>query len=218
VVVDDPESIIKCSNKVYLAELLKMHQIDAPETLIIHKENIAIAPDILGFPIILKQPDSAFSQGVSKAENMEEYKKKVAALLEKSELIVGQQFLQTDFDWRVGVFNGEAIYACKYYMSKQHWQIVNWNKDGQYGKVETMPVELAPPALIKTAEKLSKLIGESLYGVDIKQKGNKFFVIEINDNPNIDTGVEDAVLKDKLYSKMMDVFLNRIQKTKQISN
>ena len=26
VVVDDPESIIKCSNKVYLAELLKMHQ------------------------------------------------------------------------------------------------------------------------------------------------------------------------------------------------
>jgi glutathione synthase/RimK-type ligase-like ATP-grasp enzyme len=217
VVVDDPESIIKCSNKVYLAELLKMHNIEAPETLIIHKENISIAPDILGFPLILKQPDSAFSQGVSKAENLEEYKKKVSALLEKSDLIIGQQFLQTDFDWRVGVFNGEAIYACKYYMSKQHWQIVNWNKDGQYGKVETMPVELAPPALIKTAEKLSKLIGESLYGVDIKQKGNKFFVIEINDNPNIDTGVEDAVLKDKLYSKMMDVFLNRIQKSKQIS-
>ncbi|WKK81880.2 RimK family protein [Marivirga arenosa] len=216
VVVDDPESIIKCSNKVYLAELLKMHQIEAPETIIIHKENINIAPDILGFPIILKQPDSAFSQGVSKAENMEEYKKKVADLLEKSDLIVGQQFLQTDFDWRVGVFNGEALYACKYYMSKQHWQIVNWNKNGQYGKVETIPVELAPPALIKTAEKLSNLIGDSLYGVDIKQKGNKFYVIEINDNPNIDTGVEDAVLKDKLYSKMMDVFLNRIQKTKRV--
>ncbi|MGJ3237043.1 RimK family protein [Marivirga sp.] len=105
VVVDDPESIIKCSNKVYLAELLKMHNIEAPETLIIHKENISIAPDILGFPIILKQPDSAFSQGVSKAENMEEYKKKVSALLEKSDLIIGQQFLKTDFDWRVGVFN-----------------------------------------------------------------------------------------------------------------
>lgn len=217
VVVDDPESIIKCSNKVYLAELLKMHNIEAPETLIIHKENISIAPDILGFPIILKQPDSAFSQGVSKAENLEEYKKKVSLLLEKSDLIIGQQFLQTDFDWRVGVFNGEAIYACKYYMSKEHWQIVNWNKNGQYGKVETLPVELAPPALIKTAEKLSRLIGNSLYGVDIKQKGNKFFVIEINDNPNIDTGVEDAVLKDKLYSKMMDIFLERIQKSKQIA-
>jgi glutathione synthase/RimK-type ligase-like ATP-grasp enzyme len=217
VVVDDPESIIKCSNKVYLAELLKMHNIEAPETLIIHKENISIAPDILGFPIILKQPDSAFSQGVSKAENLEEYKKKVSLLLEKSDLIIGQQFLQTDFDWRVGVFNGEAIYACKYYMSKEHWQIVNWNKNGQYGKVETLPVELAPPALIKTAEKLSRLIGNSLYGVDIKQKGNKFFVIEINDNPNIDTGVEDAILKDKLYSKMVDIFLERIQKSKQIA-
>ncbi|MBK6265404.1 RimK family protein [Marivirga sp. S37H4] len=218
VVVDDPESIIKCSNKVYLAELLKMHQMDAPETIIIHKDNVNLAPDILGFPIILKQPDSAFSQGVSKAQNLAEYELKVASLLEKSDLIIGQQFLQTDFDWRVGVFNGEAIYACKYFMSKQHWQIVNWNKEGggSYGKVETLPVEMAPQALIKMAEKLSKLIGDSLYGVDIKQKGQKFYVIEINDNPNIDTGIEDAILKDKLYLKMMDVFLERIQKSKQI--
>jgi glutathione synthase/RimK-type ligase-like ATP-grasp enzyme len=218
VVVDDPESIIKCSNKVYLAELLKMHQMDAPETIIIHKDNANLAPDILGFPLILKQPDSAFSVGVSKAENLEEYNQKVATLLEKSDLIIGQQFLQTDFDWRVGVFNGEAIYACKYYMSKQHWQIVNWNKEGggSYGKVETLPVEMAPQALIKIAEKLSKLIGDSLYGVDIKQKGQKFYVIEINDNPNIDTGIEDAVLKDKLYLKMMDIFLERIQKSKQL--
>jgi len=36
VVIDDPESILMCTNKVYLAELLTKHQIPAPETLIIN--------------------------------------------------------------------------------------------------------------------------------------------------------------------------------------
>jgi len=217
VVIDDPESIIKCSNKVYLAELLKMHKISAPETVIIHKDNMMLAPDILGYPIILKQPDSAFSQGVTKAVDEAEYVAKVNALLEKSDLIVGQQFLQTDFDWRIGVIDGKAIYACKYFMSGKHWQIVTWDKNktaGRYGKVETMAVEQAPKGAIKIAEKLAKLIGPSLYGVDIKQIGDQFFIIEINDNPNIDTGVEDAFLKDKLYTEIMQVFLKGIQKSK----
>ncbi|MFQ3212530.1 MAG: glutathione synthase/RimK-type ligase-like ATP-grasp enzyme [Marivirga sp.] len=217
VVIDDPESIIKCSNKVYLAELLKMHKLNMPETVIIHKDNIPLAPEVLGYPIILKQPDSAFSQGVSKAKDEKEYLEKVTALLDKSDLIVGQQFLQTDFDWRIGVLDGKAIYACKYYMSGKHWQIVSWDKSaktGKYGKVETMAVEQAPKGVIKIAETLSKLIGTSLYGVDIKQKEDKFFIIEINDNPNIDTGVEDAFLKDKLYTQIMEVFLKRIQQSK----
>lgn len=216
VVVDDPDSIIKCSNKVYLAELLKMHNILAPKTHIIHKENKDIIPDLLAFPLILKQPDSSFSQGVSKANDLAEYTDKVNQLLEKSDLIIAQEFLQTDFDWRIGIFDGQPLYACKYYMSNKHWQIVNWNKEGrnQYGKVETFPVETAPPALIKTATKLSQLIGNSLYGVDIKQKGNTFYVIEINDNPNIDTGIEDSFLKDKLYDAMMDIFLRKIKKAK----
>jgi glutathione synthase/RimK-type ligase-like ATP-grasp enzyme len=80
--------------------------------------------------------------------------------------------------------------------------------------VETMAVEQAPKGAIKIAEKLAKLIGPSLYGVDIKQKGDQFFIIEINDNPNIDTGVEDAFLKDKLYTEIMQVFLKGIQKSK----
>ncbi|NLG17562.1 MAG: RimK family alpha-L-glutamate ligase, partial [Fibrobacter sp.] len=38
VVVDDPESILKCSNKVYLAELLDHHNVPTPRTSIVHKE------------------------------------------------------------------------------------------------------------------------------------------------------------------------------------
>jgi glutathione synthase/RimK-type ligase-like ATP-grasp enzyme len=32
VVIDDPDSILKCNNKVYLAELLIRHNIPAPRT------------------------------------------------------------------------------------------------------------------------------------------------------------------------------------------
>lgn len=216
-VVDDPESIIRCTNKVYLAELLKNNDVLAPKTLILHKDNIDKVIEELGFPCILKQPDSSFSQGVSKVDNKEEYSAEVAKLLEKSDLIVAQEFLPTEFDWRVGVFDREPIYACKYFMATKHWQIMNWEKKGnsRLGRYETLPVELAPTQLIKTALNVCNLIGDGLYGVDIKQIGNKFYIIEVNDNPSIDTGVEDAVIKDKLYLRIMEIFLKRIKKIKE---
>jgi hypothetical protein len=38
------------------------------------------------------------------------------------------------------------------------------------------------------------------------------FVVEINDNPNIETGCEDALLKDNLYRLVLDDFLRRIER------
>ena len=66
------------------------------------------------------------------------------------------------------------------------------------------------PRLLKTALKAANLIGDGLYGVDIKQCRGKYYIIEINDNPNIDAGYEDRVLKDELYRKVMEVFLRRL--------
>jgi glutathione synthase/RimK-type ligase-like ATP-grasp enzyme len=50
--------------------------------------------------------------------------------------------------------------------------------------------------------------------VDIKQSGDRFYVIEVNDNPSIDAGVEDSVLRDELYRRVMAVFLARIEQRK----
>lgn len=36
-------------------------------------------------------------------------------------------------------------------------------------------------------------------------------MIEVNDNPNLDAGNEDSVLKDALYREVMGVFLKRIE-------
>ena len=36
----------------------------------------------------------------------------------------------------------------------------------------------------------------------------------LNDNPNIDAGTEDKILKDKLYDMIMEVILNKIKSVK----
>ena len=54
-------------------------------------------------------------------------------------------------------------------------------------------------------------MGNGLYGVDIKETENHCYVIEINDNPSIDSGVEDSVLQDELYQKVMSGILDRVE-------
>ncbi|MFO0724296.1 MAG: RimK family protein [Myxococcota bacterium] len=217
VVIDDPESILRCTNKVFLSESLERHKLPAPRTMIVHKDNVDGIPPTLGFPCILKQPDSAFSVGVEKVDRAEELDGAVQRLLEKSELIVAQEWLPTTFDWRVGVWDGEALFVCKYFMAKRHWQIIQRDGDGKanYGKSETIPVEMAPRKLVRLAEKAAGLVGKGLYGVDIKEANGKYYVIEVNDNPNIDAGTEDATLKDKLYTTIMRGFLERIERHKE---
>ena len=69
-----------------------------------------------------------------------------------------------------------------------------------------------PDAVVKTALKSTRLIGDGLYGVDIKSHGDKHYVIEVNDNPNIDFGNEDKILGESLYQQIMNVFLQRIRR------
>lgn len=217
VVVDDPNSIVKCANKVYLAELLDHHDVPTPRTLVVHRDNINRVFSELGVPCILKQPDSSFSQGVLKVETEEQLVKEVDRLLERSDLIIAQEFSPTPFDWRVGIFDRQPLYVCKYHMAYRHWQIMKWDGsgNGQEGKVESVPVELAPKQVVRTALKAANLIGDGLYGVDVKQFNGSCHVIEVNDNPNIDAGLEDGVLKDQLYARIMGIFLRRIQQRKE---
>ncbi len=218
VVIDDPDSILKCNNKVYLAETLARHRIPAPRTLLVHRDNVSQIIPTLSLPCVLKQPDSSFSLGVLKVESAEELPAKVNALLDKSELIVAQEYLPTDFDWRVGILDGRPLFVAKYFMVPGHWQIIRHGDDRQEfaeGKTEALSVGEAPDRVVKMALKASRLIGDGFYGVDIKQIGKRLYVIEINDNPNVDAGNEDSVLKDALYREVMGVFLKRIEQRKR---
>ena len=189
-------------------------KIPAPKTIIVSKENKDTLEKELGLPIVLKQPDSSFSQGVIKANNTEELKANVDMLLSDSDLIIAQEFRYSDFDWRIGILDKEPIFACKYFMAKDHWQIYNWKgkQDDKYGNFEAVPIYNVPKNIMKMALKAANLIGDGLYGVDLKQIGNEAFVIELNDNPSIENGVEDQIMKEHLYHTIMRSFKERIEK------
>jgi len=216
VVIDDPESILRCSNKVYLAEVLARHRLPAPQTVIVHGRNIDHILEELSLPCVLKQPDSAFSQGVVLVRDKEALEAEARRLLSKSDLVIAQEYLPSDFDWRIGVLDRRPLFACKYFMAAGHWQILRKGKSGKdiYGRVETLPVGKVPKKVITTALKAAGAIGDGLYGVDLKQVGNKVYVIEVNDNPNIDAGFEDEVLQDELYLRVVETFLKRIERRK----
>jgi len=216
VVIDDPQSILRCTNKVYLAELLARHKVPMPKTRVVHRENMEEVAEELGFPFVLKKPDSSFSKGVVKVGNHDELVKRLTEYFTESDLLVAQEFLPTTFDWRIGIIDKQPLYACKYYMAQGHWQIIRQDRtgSGRYGKSETLPIELAPRRVVQAALKAANLMGNGLYGVDVKQSDDKFYVIEVNDNPNLDAGFEDAVLKDELYRRILAVFLKRIEQLK----
>jgi len=218
VVMDDPTSIMRCTNKVYLAELLRAHRIPTPKTVILGKQELDEAARIIGYPIVLKIPDGSFSRGVSKAENRQQLEEIARNLFKDSELILAQEFLYTAFDWRIGILNGEPLFACQYFMSKSHWQIVNHGPSGRFteGGYKTLPVQEAPEEVVQVALKAAGLIGDSLYGVDVKQNERGIFVIEVNDNPNVEAGVEDACLKSELYERILGEFVRRLDRRRSL--
>ncbi|MDD5320715.1 MAG: RimK family protein [Methylococcales bacterium] len=215
VVIDDPNSMLRCANKVYLADLFRTHRVPSPKTWILHKGN-AVHLDRLeieaGFPAVIKIPDGSFSRGIVKVNNRQELDIKVEELFEKSALLLAQEFLYTDFDWRIGVFNNRALYACRYYMVKNHWQIYrHHDRRTDSGNFETLPTFEVPKAVLEAALKATQPIGNGLYGVDVKEKNGKGYVIEVNDNPNIDSGIEDKFLGNELYRLIMTEFLRRME-------
>jgi glutathione synthase/RimK-type ligase-like ATP-grasp enzyme len=217
VVIDDPDSIVKCTNKVYLAELLTLHKIATPRTVILQKGPTPLAAIDFPYPVVFKIPDGSFSRGVYKVETVEQARELCEKLFKESDLILAQEFVYTEFDWRIGVLNRQPIYACQYFMSKRHWQVVKHAQNGEFveGSAKTLPISEAPPDVVRTAVNAANLIGDGLYGVDVKQNDRGVFVIEVNDNPNIDAGIEDEVLGDDLYYQILREFIRRIELRRQ---
>jgi glutathione synthase/RimK-type ligase-like ATP-grasp enzyme len=216
IVIDDPNSILKCTNKVYLAELLKKHNINMPKTIIINKKNYKTVLESIEYPCVIKLPDSSFSKGVIKAENKKNAEESCKVFFKTSDLIIIQEFMPSEYDWRIGIIDNKAIFACRYYMAKAHWQIYNWGnakKSDQTGMFDTLPIETVPSLVTHTALKATKLIGNGLYGVDLKEVNGTAYVIEVNDNPNIDYGIEDQCLGNELYRIILSTFQKRLDES-----
>jgi glutathione synthase/RimK-type ligase-like ATP-grasp enzyme len=214
VVIDDPTSILKCNNKALQAQLFSRHKIPAPRTLVVHRRNLKKIIPTVGLPCVLKLPDSSFSRGVVKVESEEELRQELKRMFGLSRMLVAQEYLPTSFDWRIGILDRQPLFACQYYMVPGYWKIIKHEADGSYQESATVavPLERAPHEAVSLALQAANAIGDGLYGVDLKQLGDRFYVMEVNDNPNVDAGNEDAILGDALYRRIMESLRARVDR------
>lgn len=212
-VIDDPVSILRCTNKVFLHEALTARGVATPATVIAGEVDADDVQRRIGFPCVVKLPDGAFSRGVRRCADRDEYVREATAMLVESDLIVVQEFAPSEFDWRIGVLEREALYACRYHMARGHWQIADHRPDGRvrFGRAEPVPLDEVPRDVLDAALRAAGAVGDGLYGVDLKALPRGVVVIEVNDNPNIDDGIEDAFLGDRLYDRIVGALLRRVE-------
>jgi glutathione synthase/RimK-type ligase-like ATP-grasp enzyme len=213
-VIDDPISMIRCTNKVFLVELLGQNQVPTPPTVILAEDtDLSKAIDELGLPLVVKIPDGSFSRGVHKIESPAEFKRICDELFEETDLLLAQKFLPTEFDWRVGVLAGEPLFVCQYRMARGHWQVVKYRPDGssREGGFRAFDLDQAPREVIDVAVRAARPIGDGFYGVDLKQTDHGIVVMEVNDNPNLEHGIEDVVGKDEIWMRVLRWFIDRFE-------
>src|SRR5690606_28871606 len=116
----------------------------------------------IGFPLILKQPDSSFSLGVVKVDDRGSYERAIAQMLKRSELVVAQAFTPTEFDWRVGVLARQPLFAARYYMARGHWKVVveAGTPEEATGVSEAVTLHQVPPAVMEAAVRAANLMGD----------------------------------------------------------
>jgi len=209
-VVDDPESIQICGNKIHLYDLFKTHNVPHIPTLFLNKEELHHRRllevfETLGKPIVVKAPYTSFSRYVEKVACETSFRDVAKRYFRKSDVLAVQAFMPTAFDWRVGVLNHEVLYVCKYMIPKGRWKH-GAKRRGKptfvWGRTVSLKRENAPAKLKEVALKACEVIGHGLYGVDIKEANGNYVVVEVNDNPSIYAGYEDLRNRD-LYGKII---------------
>lgn len=215
IVIDDPDSILRCCNKVFLHDAFNYQKVPSLKTVFISQMDESTLDQLeaeFGFPLILKMPEGSFSKGVFKVKSRDELKQVATDLLADSALVLAQEYLFTQYDWRIGVMNGRALYACRYYMAHNHWQIYNHSSKRHFsGGFDALPTFEVPAYVLKAALRAAAAVGNGLYGIDVKELDKRAYVLEVNDNPNIDHGIEDKYLGDELYMQVMSEFLRRLE-------
>jgi glutathione synthase/RimK-type ligase-like ATP-grasp enzyme len=206
-VIDDPASIQCCGDKINMYSHLMKNHVSLPKTVFLSKNELSVERvsqlfDTLGTPLIVKEPSTSFSLRVEMVTDIAGFFRVARRFIKMSDWIVVQQYIESKYDWRVGVLGGELLYACKYTIPSVTFKIqASVNGHIVYCGVESVPADAVPPHVIQLGIDAANAIGNGLYGVDIKNNNGDAYVIEVNDNPSLESG-EDA-LYPLVYQKIV---------------
>ena len=200
-VLDHADSIRICCDKVNMYARLERAGVPMPVTRVLGEETVSEATaqelfEALGTPLVLKAPNSSFSLYVDRVTTPEAFVKVGRRFLRRADRLVVQQYLPSDFDWRVITLAGRVLAVVAYRFAPQGWRTMDRSDSGEWASVEAVPRAAAHPRLLEVALAAANAIGDSLYGVDLKEIDGDYVVIEVNDNPTIAAGEEDQADPD----------------------
>jgi glutathione synthase/RimK-type ligase-like ATP-grasp enzyme len=212
-VIDDPESITICGNKIHQYALFEKYNVPHIPTMFLnknelHHKKISGIFDTLGKPVVIKAPYTSFSRYVEKAACETSFREVAKRYFKKSDVLAIQKFTPTAFDWRVGVLKNDVLYVCKYMIPKGKWKHgakLRGKPTVIWGRTVSMKKHEMPDKLREVALKACSAVGKGLYGVDIKEVDGDYVVVEVNDNPSIYAGYEDSSDKD-IYERIISYF------------
>jgi glutathione synthase/RimK-type ligase-like ATP-grasp enzyme len=216
-VIDDSNSIQICADKINMYSHLMKNGVPMPKTIFVDKNQInsEFTKHIfkeLGSPLIIKEPSTAFSLRVEKVDTEEEFLKVAHRYLKLTDKFVVQEFLKSEYDWRIGVLRGKLLYASKYIIPAKTFKIMDV-VDGQhvFCKVISTRPEDIPPEVVRVGILAGNAIGDGLYGVDLKETADGTVkVIEVNDNPSLEGG------EDKVYPNVFKEIIQALLPTSEI--
>ncbi len=183
-----------------------------PPTVILAEDtDLAKAKDELGFPLVVKIPDGSFSRGVHKVDNDEALKRVAEELLEESDLSCAE--IRAD---RIRLARRRArrrpLFVCQYRMARGHWQMVKYRPDGPSMKAasDVRARQGAGRSRRYRGAGGAPDRGRLLRG---RHQGTSDgpVVIEVNDNPNLEHGIEDQVGKDEIWIRLLKWFIERFE-------
>ena len=212
-VIDDSLSIQICSDKVNMYMHLIKAEVPIPRTVFVkqsdfNKDDMARLMETMDGSLIIKEPSTTFGNRVKRVTTLTDAHRIACSYLKMSDWIVAQEFIESDEDWKVGVLDGELLYACRYVLPTESQKIVA-SEEGEIPDYasESVPYADVPQKVIELAIKAANSIGKGLYSVDIKQRGGRQFVIEVNDNPSLESGEDEYY--PRIYNQIISNLMER---------
>lgn len=204
------KKVIDSSKKLYYDEdkwmffvKCKKHRIPTIKTILL-SESIPIAKKELrefnSWPVVLKRIEGTMGQYVDRAENLSQAEKIIKKFWKKGSQrlpIIAQEFVKSP-SYRVTII-GDKIVQTALKESK------GWEATGVYAHhIKRFKIDKELKEII---DKVIKVFGIKICGVDFLKKDGKWLVLEINSQPGLDFFIRD---RKELIGKVLDYLKKQV--------
>ncbi len=195
-VIDTTEAFYYCEDKWLFFLKCKEHKIPTPETILL-SEHLDVAKKELNefnyWPVVLKRVEGTTGEFVEKADNLKEATEVIERFWKKGSQrlpVIAQEMISSPC-YRITLIDGEIIQtAIK--------DAKGWKKTGVYEK-RNKRVKV-DKKLKEITDKISKISGIKILGIDLLKKDGRWLALEVNSAPAFDffTSERENIIKKVL--------------------